>query len=577
MRTLELLQGSDEWHAARATRNCASEAPVMMGVGKNTTRNELLRMKATGDSKEFSDWAQRNLLDKGHVVEASARVIFEEILDEELYPTTAVDDTDQFLASFDGVTMGGEIGFEHKLWNEALAQSVGMGVVPESHVWQLEQQILIGGLQKVVFVVSDGTRDKMVWCDYKSERPRRKALLAGWKQFDEDLANYEHVDKVAEPVGAVVPVLPTLDIQLVGEVRTSNLVAYKTQAIAFLENINRDLNTDQDFADADLVVKACKRGEDEIKNVKKRAIGQTASIEELFSSLDEISAKMAATRLELSKLVEREKINKRGQIIRGGTEAIQDHIALLNGRLRGKFMPLIDCDFAGAAKGKRTIDSIQNAVDTELARAKILASECADSIDINLRAIDDVSDDHKHLFDHDLGQLVLQNNEFVTMAVTQRVASFVAAQDRKEAEAKARQDAAVTAALAADEAKRKAQADEIAKKLEAEKLAANIAVDLSVQTGGPIGDLNRPPQSVVLPPKADPVVDYIDESAALRAIDSVAGSVLKRSGANPTDAAIIDAVARSFGVANGVALGWIRNMDLYAAIRSIEEDLDDVA
>ena len=42
----------------------------MLGLSKSTTRNELLRIKHSGMAKEFSDWVQRNVLDKGHAVEA---------------------------------------------------------------------------------------------------------------------------------------------------------------------------------------------------------------------------------------------------------------------------------------------------------------------------------------------------------------------------------------------------------------------------------------------------------------------------------------------------------------------------
>ncbi|WP_242489352.1 MULTISPECIES: hypothetical protein [unclassified Pseudomonas] len=47
-------------------------------------------------------------------------------------------------------------------------------------------------------------------------------------------------------------------------------------------------------------------------------------------------------------------------------------------------MPAVAADFAGAMKNKRTIASLQDAVDTELAGAKIAASQTADAIRLNL-------------------------------------------------------------------------------------------------------------------------------------------------------------------------------------------------
>ena len=47
MKTLDLIQGSPEWLAARAQYFTASEAPAMLGLSKYKTRQELLREKAT--------------------------------------------------------------------------------------------------------------------------------------------------------------------------------------------------------------------------------------------------------------------------------------------------------------------------------------------------------------------------------------------------------------------------------------------------------------------------------------------------------------------------------------------------
>jgi len=50
-------------------------------------------------------------------------------------------------------------------------------------------------------------------------------------------------------------------------------------------------------------------------------------------------------------------------------------------------MPHSTADFATAIKGKKTLSSVRNAIDTEIARAKIEASSTADHIELNLKAI----------------------------------------------------------------------------------------------------------------------------------------------------------------------------------------------
>ncbi len=128
MRILEgINQGTAEWHAARANRFTASQAPAMMGASKYQTRAELLREKATGITPEITPERQR-LFDRGHAAEAGARAIAEKALGEDLYPVTAISDADdRLLASFDGITLGENIAFECKLWNESLAADVRRG------------------------------------------------------------------------------------------------------------------------------------------------------------------------------------------------------------------------------------------------------------------------------------------------------------------------------------------------------------------------------------------------------------------------------------------------------------------
>ncbi|RBL65385.1 hypothetical protein C3E98_043275, partial [Pseudomonas sp. MWU13-2625] len=123
MKTLDLIQGSPEWLAARAIRFTASEAAAMLGLSDKVKRSELLHMKATGSEREFSEWVQRNLLDKGHEVEALARPIAEGIVGEDLYPATGVEDVEglPLLASFDGITMLEDECWENKMWNAGLA------------------------------------------------------------------------------------------------------------------------------------------------------------------------------------------------------------------------------------------------------------------------------------------------------------------------------------------------------------------------------------------------------------------------------------------------------------------------
>ena len=95
-------------------------------------------------------------------------------------------------------------------------------------------------------------------------------------------------------------------------------------------------------------------------------------------------------------------------------------------------MPAVPVDFANAIKGKRTLDSMRDAVATELARAKIAANEVADRISFNLRTID-AHPDHAFLF-NDRASIVLKHPDDLHLLVKVRMDEH---QAKEAAQAKA--------------------------------------------------------------------------------------------------------------------------------------------
>lgn len=420
MKVHNVVQGTPEWLALRFRCLTASEAPVMMSASSKMRRNELLHMKATGAEREYSDWVQRNLFDKGHEYEAASRVTVEEMIGEELYPITATDDEERLLASYDGRTMLGETIYEHKMWNESLAQAVRNQDLPAEYYWQLEQQIMVGSAERAIFVVSDGTRENFVSMEYRPVPGRADQLLAGWKQFEDDLAKYQVVEEKPQAVGRAPESLPALRIEVTGMVTASNLAAFREHAIGVIGSINRNLVTDQHFADAEKTVKWCKEVEDRIAAAKQHALSQTASIDELFRTLDAIGEETRSTRLELDRLVKAMKDTRRSEIMKAAEKDLADHIAALNRRLGAVIMPNIRCDIALEMKGKRTIATLQDAADSAVAKAKIEASIVADKMDENQRMLDELGADHLFLFT-DRQQLVMKEKADLALVIRSRI------------------------------------------------------------------------------------------------------------------------------------------------------------
>lgn len=454
MSIVNLVQGTDPWHQFRLTHNGASEAAAMLGLSKKVKRSELVRMKATGIAKVFSDWVQLNVLDHGHEVEARARPIVEALIDDTLYPATYVDGKES--ASVDGITLGGELVMEHKQWSVELAESVRQGIVPEEHLPQCQQILKVTRAEKVRFVVSDGTAQNMVHADVYPDPVWFDRIRDGWAQFDKDVAAYVPEERAEPaPIGRAPDTLPALRIEVTGAVTASNLAEFKQTALHAIRSVNRELKTDSDFADADKAVKWCADVESRLKAAKEHALSQTADIDALFKTLDDISAEARTVRLDLDKLVKRRKDEVKEEAVMAARRALAQHVEALNAELAPVRLQMPTVDFALAIKGLRSIASMQDALDTELANGKIAADAQARTIRANRAAMN--AAEAEHLFP-DFAQVCTKSAEDFANLITSRQAAAQARLDaereriRAEEAAKLQreQQAAVAARLAAE-------------------------------------------------------------------------------------------------------------------------------
>jgi len=529
MKLIDTVQGTDQWHAERAKHFTASEAPVMMGDSAKLRRNELLHMKATGSERDYSEWVQKNLFDKGHAYEASMRPIIERLIDDDLFPATATDDEGWLLASFDGITMARDTLYEHKMWNETLAQAVRDKDLPAEYYWQLEQQLLVAKARRVIFVVSDGTEKNMVWMEYTPVPGRAEKLVAGWRLFEEDLANYVPQEAKPVAVGRTPENLPAVVVKVRGEVVASNLDEFKAHALDVIHSINRELVTDQHFADAEKTVKWCEKVEQSIAQAKAQALGQTKTIEQLFLDLDEIAAEARTARLELDKLVKAQKEARRLQIKKGAEDAFAAHVATINNRLARVTLPPIHADFASVMKGKRTIDTLQNAADTELARLKLQANEIAEKIEINLASLRELANGHVHLF-RDAQLLVQKDNEDLVLLIRARINEFEEAEEKRREEERER--------IRAEERERIEQEN-------AEAAAAAVAAAAEVPVSTPVAEPE--PIAEALP------VEPIAEQSVSRPLSRPAPAATTPKVAQAFRAEVIDLAALVQAVADGLA------------------------
>ena len=461
MKIHNLIQGSPEWLAYRAQHFNASDAPAMMGCSPYKTRAELLRELHTGVVGEV-DIATQKRFDNGHRVEALARPLAEEFIGAELYPVTG--SNGRLSASFDGLTMDETEGFEHKALNAELravfkamagvdwnSDADAGRTLPLMYRVQMEQQLMVSGAERVLFMSSAWTGDSLDeehHCWYYPDATLRGEILLGWDQFERDLAAYTPPPATeAAPVGKAPDTLPALRIEVTGAVTASNLAEFKATALGAIRSVNRTLKTDQDFADAEKAVKWCSDIESRLKAAKEHALSQTADIDALFKALDDIGGEARTVRLDLAKLVDRRKLEVKEEAVAAARKALDAHIADLNAEIAPMRLRPIAADFAGCIKGLKSVSSMQDKLDVLLATTKIAAEAEARAVRANVATFHEKAAGFEFLF-ADLGSVIHKAADDFAALLQARIATHQAAETARKAKREADEAAAKAAAEA---------------------------------------------------------------------------------------------------------------------------------
>jgi putative phage-type endonuclease len=457
MRHLELEQGTEAWLKARLERFTASEAAAMFGVHKNISRTQLLDHKK-GWTTEVDSFTQ-SLFDKGHATEEMARPLAEQVAGEDFAAVVGELEDSMFLASFDGMSMLGDVLFEHKLYNKTLAENVRNDKLEPHYYWQLEHQLLVSGAEKILFVTSDGTKDN--WADmyYVSVPGRREELLAGWAQFAKDLENHQPQAKTEKVVAEQSNDLPVISYKMDGLTLKSNLDVFKESATALVEKSKTVIETDQDFANAESRQKTFTKAEKDIDSLCDRVLGEVADIDAFVKDLRFIKDQIRTARLAEGKQVKERKEEIRVNIINAALVAVNECIAEAESEVKAK-IPLVSISISDAMKGKKNIDSLQNAADTALAQCKVEIEGHAKVARLNIATINELAEGYKFLF-NDWKDIAFKANDDFTFLVKTRIA------EHKQIEA---DKAEALRAKIQREEETKAQAKVAAEKAEAERL-----------------------------------------------------------------------------------------------------------
>ncbi|MDO5288505.1 MAG: YqaJ viral recombinase family protein [Pseudomonadota bacterium] len=521
MQQHHLTQGSPEWHAHRSRFYGASDAPAMLGISPYKTRQALLQERATGITPEIGP-AQQARFDEGHRAESLARPLAEAIVGDELFPVTGTNG--KLSASFDGLTMLGDTAFEHKLLNNTLRQAMHAGCtgadLPEHYRAQMEQQLMVSGAAKVLFMASQWDGDQLAeerHCWYESDAAMRQRIEAGWQQFEADLAAWQ--PSAAAPAATATPTesLPAPVVTVGGALSVKgNLPEFGLALKAFIERIPAKPASDQEFADCDAAVKTLKKAEDALQSAEEHALAQISDVEQMRRAVADLRNLARTTRLATEKLVKAEKDARRAAKIMQARHAFAQHVQRLQLDCKGVTLRVPEPDFAGAIKGLSSLASIDEKLTAALLEGQAQANAIAGRIVNNLQTLDSAPQ-YAMLF-ADRQELAYKDPETLELIIQQRVSAHQQAEAarleaereriRKEEEARAMKAAQELAAKEAAERKARDEAERLAN-----EQAAQLAHERQLRSmQGPSMDgaavaAPEPPQPAEPATPAEPAAD----------------------------------------------------------------------
>ena len=380
---LTLAQGSAAWHQHRSTALNASDAPAMLACSPYKSRSDLVRERATGLVDAEIDQATARRFADGHRFEALARPLAEQIIGEELSP--CVGKRGKYSASFDGLSFMGDVAFEHKTLGNGLRAAMAPGCtgadLPLHYRAQMEQQAMVSGCERILFMASQWGADGLIeerHCWYEPDAELRAQIIAGWEQFEKDVAAYVPTEAAAPVAAAPMESLPAVVVQVQGALSVGgNLPAFGQALRAFIERIPQRPENDQQFADAEAACKALKKAEDALAQAEDGALAQISDVELMRRTVADLKNLARSTRLATEKLVSNEKEARREQLVRQAQASMIEHIMELNRLLQADgagYLPTPPAGlFAPCIKGLKSLDSMRDKLTAELLAHKTQA------------------------------------------------------------------------------------------------------------------------------------------------------------------------------------------------------------
>jgi putative phage-type endonuclease len=180
-KTIELEQGSDEWHAFRAAHVGASDAPVIMGVSPYSTPYQLWR-----DKLGLNEKTDNAAMARGRALEPHALDAFCCWIGQRYTPRVLESSSNPWMsASLDGLSECQGYAVEIKCVKREFHEMALNGQVPDCYFPQLQHQLAVTGHDFMYYWSFDGQKGACV--KVEREQDYIDLMIANEQAFWESL------------------------------------------------------------------------------------------------------------------------------------------------------------------------------------------------------------------------------------------------------------------------------------------------------------------------------------------------------------------------------------------------------
>lgn len=187
--------------------------------------------------------------------------------------------------------------------------------------------------------------------------------------------------------------LPMLSVKVSEIDLQSNLTDYQAKALEFIESINSELNTDEDFAQAKTDVKSLKGLEDAIKVAEQKVIHECGALYDLLEGLKSLSNQSRAKRLDMDKLVK----NREKEIKNLMVEGYQEKAKAMRDRMRSRF-EFPEFEYLSYVRGRKGIKGYSEGLDKALQDYSVTVFHWDEKYTARDALFSESAGEHEHLF-----------------------------------------------------------------------------------------------------------------------------------------------------------------------------------